>query len=321
MKNILAADIGGTHSRFAHFSAGENGGLSLIDIKWLKTADAGSFPQLIDNLRTEGISLIPEDADIVAIAIAGPVRNGLKSSPPFISWDIDLSNAERDFGFRDCALINDFVAQAFACISEVGRSADRVLSGEPAWEAALAVIGAGTGLGHAALMPDGRGGYTALPSEAGHSNFAFISEREIEYQKFLLDERRERYVTGNTIVSGRGLSYIHQFLTGEELAPQEVAERFRQYPETLEWAARFYGRACRNYALQVLALGGLYIAGGVAAKSPEMVHHEAFETEFRSSDTLAALLEKIPVYLIKDENSGLWGAAAYGLRKLLTDQS
>lgn len=321
MKNILAADIGGTHSRFAHFSADQKGNLSLVDIKWLKTADAGSFELLIDNLRAEKMSLRPEDADIVAIAIAGPVEEGLKSSPPLISWDIDLSAAGRDFGFRDCALVNDFVAQAFACVSEAGKSAERVLTGEPARDAALAVIGAGTGLGHAALVPDGRGGHIAIPSEAGHSNFAFISERECEYQKFLLEVGGERYATGNTVVSGRGLSYIHQFLTGEELSPPEVAEKFTQYPETLEWAARFYGRACRNYVLQVLALGGLYIAGGVAAKSPELVYHKAFATEFRSSDTLAALLAKIPVYLIKDENSGLWGAAVYGLQKLITEQA
>jgi glucokinase len=316
MTDILAADIGGTHSRFAHFTADEKGALSLAEMKWLRTAEAASFRQLIDDLRAEKMSLRPEDADIVAIAIAGPVEHGMKSSPPLISWDIDLSSAETDFGFRNWALINDFVAQAFACISEAGRSADRVLPGEPVPGAALAVIGAGTGLGHAALMPDGRGGFSALPSEAGHSNFAFVSKRECEYQEFLLKERGERYITGNTVVSGRGLSYIHQFLTGEKLSPPGVAEKFQKYPETLEWAARFYGRACRNYALQVLALGGLYIAGGVAAKSPELVYHRAFATEFRVSDTLAALLEKMPVYLIKDENSGLWGAAAYGLQRL-----
>ncbi len=316
MKNILAADIGGTHSRFAHFGSDEKGSLSLIEITWLNTADADSFRQLIDNLKSAKMSLGPEDADIVVIAIAGPVEHGVKSSPPLISWDIDLSAAERDFGFRDFALINDFVAQAFACISEAGRSADIVLAGEPVPEAALAVIGAGTGLGHAVLMPDGKGGVTAMPSEAGHSNFSFVSKRECEYQEFLLKERGEQYVTGNTVVSGRGLSYIDQFLTGERLSPAEVAERFKGHPETLEWAARFYGRACRNFALQTLALGGMYIAGGVAAKSPEMVYHSSFRTEFRSSDTLAGLLEKIPVYLIRDENSGLWGAAKYGQRRL-----
>ncbi len=316
MRNILVADIGGTHSRFAHFGADEKGNLSLVEIKWLKTSDSGSFGQLVGNLRSAGMSLRPEEADAVVIAIAGPVEHGLKSSPPFISWDIDLSAAERDFGFGDSCLINDFVAQAFACISEAGRSAERVLAGEPVQEAALAVIGAGTGLGHAALMPDGKGGFTALPSEAGHSNFSFISKREYEYQEFLLKQLGEQYITGNTVVSGRGLSYVHQFLTGEQLPPADVAKKFSESPETLEWAARFYGRACRNFALQALALGGLYIAGGVAAKSPELVFHKTFKAEFRSSDTLAGLLAKIPVYLIKDENSGLWGAAAYGLQRL-----
>jgi glucokinase len=316
MSNILAADIGGTHSRFAHFGADEKRNLSLIEIKWLNTADVGSFGQLVGDLRAAGMSLKPEDADIVVIAIAGPIEHGVKSSPPLISWDIDLSAAERDFGFRDSALINDFVAQAFACISEAGRSADGVLAGDPVREAAVAVIGAGTGLGHAALMPDGKGGFTALPSEAGHSNFSFVSKRECEYQEFLIKERREHYITGNTVVSGSGLSYIHRFLTGESLPPAEVASKFLQHPETLEWAARFYGRACRNFALQTLALGGLYVAGGVAAKSPELIFHKAFGTEFRSSDMLAGLLAGIPVYLIRDENSGLWGAAEYGIREL-----
>lgn len=316
MKNILAADIGGTHSRFAHFSSDKRGDLSLIETRWLNTSDASSFGQLIDDLGRAGMSLSPGDADIVVIAIAGPVENGVKSSPPLIPWDVDLSSARKDYGFREFALINDFIAQALACLTEAGRSARDILPGKPEKNSAKAVIGAGTGLGHAALVPDGEGGYLALPSEAGHANFPFVSKREYEFQEFLLKERGERYITGNTVVSGQGLSYIHHFLTGEKLSPAEVAERFPRHPETLEWAAGLYGRACRNFALQVLALGGLYIAGGVAAKSPELVTHKFFESEFRSSDTLSGLLEKIPVYLIADENSGLWGAANYGQRRL-----
>ncbi len=315
MKNILAADIGGTHSRFAHFSADEDT-TALREIRWLNTRDAASFSNLIENLRSTGMSLIPEDADIVVIAIAGPVEQGVRSSPPLISWDIDLSSARGDFGFRKFALINDFIAQAYACLTEVGRSAVDILPGKPQPDSAKAVVGAGTGLGHAALVPDGGGGYLALPSEAGHANFSFVSQQEYEFQEFLLKDLGESYITGNTVVSGNGLSHVHRFLTGEDLDPASVAEKFSQYPETLNWAARLYGRACRNFTLQVLASGGLYIAGGVAAKTPELVSHKAFEAEFRSSDTLAALLEKIPVYLIKDENSGLWGAAAYGIQKL-----
>ena len=316
MKNILAADIGGTHSRFAHFGMDKGETLSLLETRWLKTADAASFLQLIDNLRSAGMSLKPEEADIVVIAIAGPVEHGVKSSPPLIPWDIDLSSAGKDYGFREYALINDFIAQALACLTEVGMSAKNILPGEPEKNALKAVIGAGTGLGHAALVPDGKGDYIALPSEAGHTNFPFVSGREYEFQEFLLKERGERYITGNTVVSGQGLSYIHRFLTGEDLVPAKVAERFAQHPDTLEWAARFYGRACRNFAIGTLALGGVFIAGGVAAKSPELLTHSSFETEFRSSDTLPGLLKKIPLYLITDENSGLWGSALLGVRKL-----
>ena len=82
--------------------------------------------------------------------------------------------------------------------------------------------------------------------------------------------------------------------------------------------ARFYARACRNYALQVLARGGVYIAGGVAAKAPVLVTHPEFEAEFRRSPTMAHLLAKIPVFLNRNEESGLWGAALAGVQKLRT---
>jgi glucokinase len=316
MKTLIAADIGGTHSRFGMFHVNGDGGLSLVKVHWLNTADYESFGGLIEGLRSGDFPIAPEDADVVVIAIAGPVERGVKSCPPFISWSIDLSQAKEDFGFRRAALINDFVAQAFACLSPAGVSAELIVAGEPVTGAAKAVIGAGTGLGKAVILPDGKGGHRALPSEGGHANFPFVSGRECEFQEFLLRASAERYITANDVVSGRGLSSLHLFLTGEKLEPREVAERFHQNPRTLEWASRFYGRVCRNYVLETLALGGLYIAGGVAAKNPELVKGTVFEAEFRSSGTMAELLAGIPVYLITDENSGLWGGALYGLQEL-----
>jgi glucokinase len=318
MKTLIAADIGGTHSRFGIFHVNGEDRLSLTKVLWLNTAEYESFAGLIEGLRASDFPLPPEEADIVVIAIAGPVEMGAKSSPPFISWGIDISHAKEDFGFKRAALINDFVAQAFACLSAVGESAELIVAGEQVEEAAKAVIGAGTGLGKAVIFPDGKAGHRALPSEGGHSNFPFVSGRECEFQEFLLRTSGERYITANDVVSGRGLSSLHLFLTGEQLEPRKVAEKFRQNPRTLEWASRFYGRVCRNYVLETLALGGLYIAGGVAARNPELVKGPVFEGEFRSSDTMGELLSKVPVYLITDENSGLWGGAAYGLQALTT---
>lgn len=316
IQNILTADIGGTNSRFAHFRVDQSANLTLVETQWLETRRSDSFGQLIDKLKASEFSLEPGEADIVVIAVAGPVEHGLRSSPPFISWDIDITKAEKDFGFKQCILTNDFVVQAFACRSPVGEAAQQVLPGSTVPGAVAAVIGAGTALGKAALVPDRTGGFTAVPSEGGHANFPFASKAECEFQEFLLKELGDEYITGNKVVSGMGLSCIHQFLTGKRLEPHEVVEEFGHHPETLEWASRFYARVCRNYALDTLSLGGLYIAGGVAAKSPVLITHKAFAIEFRSSGTLADLLEKIPVFLITDENSGLWGGAVMGLQKL-----
>jgi glucokinase len=316
MKNILVADIGGTNSRFAHFAANKKGELSLVNTKWFETAHFRSFSHLLEQLNKTKFSLMSHKADIVVIAIAGPVEDGIYSSPPFISWDINISNALQDFGFKKCFLINDFVAQAFACRSPIAELSEEILHGRIIPEEPIVILGAGTALGMATLVSDAAQGYIALPSEGGHTNFPFTSKRECEFQEFLLQELGEAYVTNNHIVSGRGLSYTHRFLTGEILEPEDVALRFQDNSETLIWAARFYGRTCRNYALENLARGGVYVAGGVAAKSPKLLTHNAFKAEFYSSNTMAAILKEIPVFLIRDEESGLWGAAYFGLQHL-----
>lgn len=318
MKHILTADIGGTNSRFGHFIVDENDRLVLAEATWLRTTDAGSFGHLLEDLNRSGFSLHPDAADIIVIAVAGPVEEGVRSRPPFIEWDVDITDQRKKAGPGKYLLINDFVAQAFACRSKAGEEARQVLSGAAVADAPIAVIGAGTGLGKALLVDDGNGRYRAIPSEGGHTNFPFLTGRETAYQEFLMRELHEQYITGNMVVSGKGLSYLHRFLTGRVKIPAEVAQEFSVSPETLAWAARFYGRACRNYVLETLALGGLYVAGGLAAKMPVLLDHPEFGKEFRSSDTMAHLLDHVPVYLISDENSGLWGGAVLARQTLRT---
>ncbi len=316
MKKILAADIGGTNSRFACFEVDREEGLSMKESQWLKTAESPSFGALLEALKGSDFCLKPEDADIAVFAIAGPVEGGVKCSPPFISWDIDLSDAQREYGLKQALLINDFVAQAYACRSVIGEKAEQVKAGEVVVDAAAAVIGAGTALGKALIIPDGTGGFLAIPSEGGHASFAFESQREWEFRQFLMNETGDTYITGNRLVSGRGISYVHQYLTGEKLDPEDVMSRLVPGSETLEWAARFYGRVCRNFSLETLARGGMYISGGVAARSPELVKHKLFAEEFVRSDTMADILEHIPVFLIQEQNAGLWGGAVVGQQTL-----
>lgn len=312
MKKILAADIGGTNSRFAYFQLQPDGSLSLAETHWLKTRDAGSFSQLLEDLSASEFSLSRAQCDVAVFAIAGPVEDGVFSDPPNINWQIDLSNAPENFDLQRCLLINDFVAQAYACRSPIIKNARQILPGAIVPDAPLAVIGAGTGLGQAALISDENGNFLAVPSEGGHNNFAFESKEEYEYMQFLLDRLGSEYVETETVVSGQGLSLVHQFLTGEKLDPAGVTAVIKRDSPTMRWAARFYGRVCRIYALQVFARGGLYIAGGVAARVPDLVLHAEFKGEFYKSTTMGQVLKKIPVFLNSNEDSGLWGAALMG---------
>ena len=311
--NILAADIGGTNSRFAFFKVAADGKIGLEESIWLKTQEAGSFANLLGQLEASDFALPLKAAQIAVFAVAGPVEKGLYSKPPHIPWDINLSAAAKEYGLKRCVLINDFVAQAFACRSPVIESAQQIIPGKIDPASPLVVIGAGTGLGQAALIPQRSGGYIALASEGGHASFPFENDAELEYMKFLLHVTGEAYVRSDMVVSGKGLSLVHQFLTGQKLQPVAVAAELNEDHRSLKWMARFYGRVCRNFALHILAFGGVYIAGGVAAKIPSLVAHQEFTREFRRSKTMAHVLEKIPVMLNSNQESGLWGSAVQGL--------
>lgn len=312
MKKILAADIGGTNSRFASFAA-DGPRLVLEDTLRLPTQEYGSFLDLVGALEAEGFPATPRRSDMTVMAVAGAVRDRVYASPPNIPWDIDLSHGRELFGEGGYYLINDFVAQAYGCRTDAASGAREIKPGTPREDAALAAVGAGTGLGHCALLPDTCGGYIALPSEAGHASFAFTGPEEHEYERFLLAKTGKPYAYGDIVVTGLGLSLLHEFLTDESLTPAGVSAVLAEDSKTTAWFARFYGRACRNYALSVLAMRGVYVVGGVAAKNPMLVLHRAFREEFVDSPNYGWLLRDIPVLLNGNDDTGLWGAAFYGL--------
>lgn len=320
MRRILAADIGGTNSRFGFFELPGEGAPVLAGVVRLATTGAESFPALLEAVFASGPPFAARACDAAVLAVPGPVVGGAYCHPPNIRWDFDLADAVR-LGLANAVLINDFAAQAWACRSEAVLGARVLQAGKPDPQGVVAVIGAGTGLGHCALAPltplsqrgpscaGGRGGWLALPSESGHAAFPFVGEAEAAYGESVRRGLGHPYCTGDDIVTGGGLRRVHAHLTGEDLPPAEVGARLAEHPRTVEWFARFYGRACRHYALAVLAGGGVYVTGGVAANSPALVEHPAFLEEFRLSRTHGALLAAMPVVLNTNQDSGMFGAA------------
>ncbi len=307
--HILAADIGGTSSRFGWFTA-RKGILDCVHRVRFATKETDSLPCLL----TRALTRQPErKVHLMVLAVAGAVQDGIYAEPPNIPWTMDLCTIPPHF--PPTLLLNDFVAQAYACRTQIMTRARIVKKGVCRAGSPLAVVGAGTGLGHCALIPDGHGGEVALPSEAGHTPFAFCGKEELCYQAWITRKTGRERVIAEDVVSGPGLSLLHEFLTGELLTPQEVAAAFTSSSSTLAWFARFYGRVCRSYSLTLLACAGLYITGGLAIKNPCIIRHPAFIEEFLAAPGYAYILDDIPVLLNTEEEAGLWGAAEYGRRQ------
>lgn len=316
MGHVLAVDIGGTNSRFAAFDTGADSRLIMKEKIWLSSKTANNFSHLLEMLAESEFPYSPQDFDIVVIAVAGPVLRGVSCNITNVNWNIDFTDGYESYGFKEAVLINDFAAQAYACRTPAVEGCRVVHSAEISPSGTVGVIGAGTGLGHCALVPVPPAGFVSVPSEAGHITFPFETAEELDFCAFVKDRRGISYCYGDEVLTGRGINILHLYLTGEDLKPREVAQKMAQGGKTLEWYSRFTARCCRNYALSVCATGGLYISGGIIAKNPFVVDQPVFMEEFLNSSSMEGFLKKIPVFLNDNQDSGLYGAALCGALKV-----
>jgi len=314
MTHILAADIGGTNSRFGLFQLLPGREPELLESHSVPTASVGSLPELLARVREAGPGFEPAAVDQIVLAVAGPVQGGVRCELTNAAWGIDLNNPEAGLPRERTVLINDFVAQALGCRTGYAAESSLVIRQGVSRSAVLAAVGPGTGLGLCALVPlAGEFSATlALPSEGGHAPLAFVTPHEFEFLRFLQERTGHSHAFGDIVVSGRGLTAMHQFLTGRILSPAEVAAEIDADSETTAWFARFFARACRAYTLHVLAWGGLYLCGGIAAKNPFLATHPEFLREFTDCPAYARHLAEVPIRLVTAPDTGLHGAASLG---------
>jgi glucokinase len=347
MYTILAADIGGSNCRFALFQANMADAdlpmLSVLREHRIAGADHPSFRDALAALRaarTPGTDEPFWEDDparrpaIAVLAPAGPIEGNVCRMSN-LSWLIETRDLREELGIGTVSLINDFVAQAYACLLPEHIDLALILPGQAEETAPKAVAGAGTGFGQALILdgaaaragtPDNQKSArecslrrlarsTILPSEGGHCDFPFSGREEQDLADFIRQSAGLERIISDTLVSGPGLAHIFAFLTGKRLPPHEVPARIDSCPQALAWYARFYGRACRNYALATLSLGGFYITGGMASRVPVLTH-PSFAGEFYHSQAQSRLLQRIPVYHVRRSEAGLWGAALYGMLRM-----
>jgi glucokinase len=289
------ADIGATNARFA-----------LVDeegaIGQQKTLSCRDFPAIEEAMLAYlGNEVGGRRITAAALAVACPVT-GDRVTFTNSSWWFSGEALKRRFGLDRLAVVNDFEANALA-IPHLGRE-DRVEIGAGSAQpnAAIGVIGPGSGLGVAALV-HGPQGWIALPGEGGHATMAAADEREAA----VLDRLRRRFdhVSAERVLSGPGLVNLYAALgelageTSRELSPAGVAESAEPLArEAVDMFCAMLGTVAGNLALTLGARGGVYIAGGIVPKLGERFARSAFRERFVAKGRFRDYLADIPTFVI-----------------------
>ncbi len=324
---ILAGDIGGTKTHLALWRIA-GGGLQRLADKIYRTAE---FPRLeavcadfLKGARTP---------DALCFGVPGPVING-RSHATNLAWTIEQRTLDAMFSGSSVRLMNDLEATAYGVLHLTEEQTAVLQSGARAGGANMAVAAAGTGLGEAALIAD-RGRYLAVATEGGHCDFAPRGDEQIELMKFLVAEFG--HASYERVLSGPGLMNIYRFLMTSSSGPEPdwlrsqfestadpaavvsqaaLAGRDSRCVRALDLFVAIYGAEAANLALKVLALGGVYLGGGIAPKILPMLQRGGFVRAFNDKGRLGEVLRGVEVRVVMNQEAALLGAAYCALEAL-----
>jgi glucokinase len=328
MSLILGSDVGGTKTYLGLFR-GDGDTLEPIVIERYISTD---FPGAAE-LLTTFVDHCGQQPDRVVLGVPGPVRH-TPVKPVNLPWSIDPEQIARTLGMDRVFLLNDLEATAYGTLALTEEDVIEINRGEMDSIGAKAVIAAGTGLGEGGLAwADGH--YVAVPSEGGHASFAPGTQLEAELWRWLFDQHG--HVSWERVVSGMGLVNIYEFLrqrcrdSAPDAEPDWLRERLAEQgagAHTISSAAKeggvalagealalfvsLYGAEAGNLALKMLATGGLYIGGGIAPQIIEELTTGAFMDAFAEKGRVSDVLRRIPVHVIKNDQTALLGAAYFG---------
>ncbi len=307
---LLTGDIGGTKVHLAIFDKNR-----LVKEEKFPSRQ---YPDLSSILK----KFLDTPVEKACFALAGPIQ-GRKCRMTNLNWEIDADELEKKHRIRSVELMNDLQAAGWG-IARLKPQDLVTLNVGVKQPGNQAIIAAGTGLGIGGLYWDGMR-HLPFSSEGGHVDFG---PRDA-FDKQLWDYLHKKYghVSVERVVSGPGLEHLYWFLVekgkykkmeGEEL-PRLITEQglSGESPicqEALRWFASLYGAAAGNVALQFLAQGGLYLAGGIAPKIIKILQQGEFMKAFMEKGRFQEFLAQIPVHVVLNESLPLLGALEYSLK-------
>lgn len=312
--NLLIGDIGGTNARFA-LADPEAPGFS--DVLTLQCADFESAEVAIKHyLETVGAAA----ADVICLAAAGPLvdkRIRITNN----HWILETDALLAEFSTDSVRLLNDFHAIAYSIpflgaddCTTIGLPDPKPL---PAQDYTVGIVGPGTGLGAVGLRKHGDL-LIPIAGEASHGGFA--PETKVQIDVLVALRQQLDRVCSERLVSGSGLENVYWALGeihGEKLANLSAAEIFvkageNSDPHAAEAVGLFFevlGQFAGDFALTLAAFDGVYIAGGIVKRYPDLLASSRFRNGFESKGRHRSIMERIPTQLIVHDQPGLLGAS------------
>lgn len=306
---IVCGDIGGTKALLGIAEIVE-GTPRFAFRRRYECAAYGGFDELFAAFRADAE---PFAAGVKGgcLAVAGPVDDsGLAARITNLPWIVDGAHCGARFGLPPLVLVNDFAGAAAGVAAAAPEDLVTLQAGEPLVEGVRLVVGAGTGLGMAVLSGHGRE-MRVLPGEGGHVGFSPQDAVQSRVHAALLAEHGR--VIAEHVISGPGLAAIHRILAGEDIDAAAIAERALAHESTavqsLDAFLSAYGAYAGDMALAVMARGGVFLAGGIAAKVMPALRAGGFVHAFDAKGIHSALARRMPVHVVTDPDLGLKGAA------------
>ena len=326
---VLAGDVGATKTLLGIFREHERN-LTLVREGRYNTPLFPSLESICADFLAAG-----DETGIGAacFGVPGAVIAGV-AVPSNIAWQVSDKAMSSALGGIKVGLLNDLGATAQGVIHLPESDSEVINPGASLLHGNIAVIAAGTGLGEAALLAGKGERYHLIASEGGHATFAPVGDEQIELLRYL--EREFEHVSWERVLSGPGQVNIYRFLRARssEAEPEwltsaiAAGDAARAISEAglsgrdavcahaVEMFCAMYGAEAGNLALKVLALGGVFLCGGIAPQILPMLRQGGFMRGFTRKGRLATMLRQIEVRVVTNPNVALLGAAHSALAML-----
>jgi len=341
---VLGIDIGGTNTNLG-IAGVKNSKPFLLFSHNYASKKLDSLVPAIQETLIFAKNKYKIEVDIACIGAAGVVSPSNDSAKlTNVQWNLSSKELINKTSLNSVYIINDFQTIGYGLnlldpnnkndIYQVRFGKSNIISSKET----KIILGAGTGLGKSILTYDKNfNAYVPIPSEGGHADFPAQNNLEIRLIEFVKKLRGiSQPLSYEELLSGRGIESIFLFLRNTrelketkyikdiENAVDKAAliSKYKDLDETCKETFRLftliYARCAKNFVLDTLARGGLYIAGGISAKNKEIFSSKEFISEFENAYNRTDLLKTIPISVIVNYDVSLYGACYAAMYKLLS---